>query len=446
MRTPENLTSHSPAKEEDPFPEKIASLPEADYGARPFRIATNSNTLIIPNGNVSVFGKALYQRNRAVEAKYNIKLTLTEESGLPTITSRIQREALAGADYCDLVLLDTAQFQVLVNSSSLLNLRSVPYFDTLSDGYDQNSINATTRGSITYGVCGELTVDPANFYALFFNKDLLSKTELPDLYSLVRENQWDFENFLVCAEELHALGRVNGNRVYGFGSTESTENMVKMLWAASGGRYVDNTYGYVPQMDFDNESTQAFISNSKKLLFRSSSYLSNADTAKNTFLQGSLGFLAAPLSAITDVAASGINWGILPFPKADINQDRYYSYTERDYVVAGIAKGTPDLNLSGMVTNALFCASKNSLIDLHVQHYLNFYFECQEDGEMLLQLLKTPYYETVEFFGQGDPSHPYTACTQTLLYRVISTNTDFNSLYTQNKKMFDKYIEQNNIK
>jgi len=446
MRVPEDQAMQTPTTEDNPFPEKLASLPSADFGAKAFRIATNSNTLIIPSGNTSIFDKALYQRNRAVEDKYNIRLTLTEESGLPTITSRIQREALAGSDYCDLILLDTAQFQVLVNSASLLNLRSIPYFDSLSDGYDQNSINATTRGSVTYGVCGELTLEPSNFYALFFNKDLLSKTELPNLYSLVRDNHWDFENFLVCAEELHSLGRVNGNRVYGFGSTESTENLVKMLWAASGGRYIDNTYGYVPQMDFDNDNTQAFITNSKKILFRSSSYLSNADTSKNAFIQGNLGFLAAPISIISDILESNINWGILPLPKADINQEHYYSYTERDYVVAGIAKGTTDPTMSGMVTNALFHASNGNMIDLHVQHYLNFYFECQEDGEMLLQLLKTPYYETVEFFGQGDPSHPYTACTQTLLYRVISTNADFKSLYNQNKKMFDKYIEQNNIK
>jgi len=99
MRVPEDQAMQTPTTEDNPFPEKLASLPSADFGAKAFRIATNSNTLIIPSGNTSIFDKALYQRNRAVEDKYNIRLTLTEESGLPTITSRIQREALAGSDY-----------------------------------------------------------------------------------------------------------------------------------------------------------------------------------------------------------------------------------------------------------------------------------------------------------------------------------------------------------
>ena len=58
---------------------------------------------------------------------------------------------------------------------------------------------------------------------------------------------------------------------------------------------------------------------------------------------------------------------------------------------------------------------------------------------MMKLIIDTPYYDPAEFFGGIDST--YTAATQTILYRTISSDGDFNKLYNQYSKMFDKYLD-----
>ena len=92
--------------EETSYDQLLESLPDHNYGGKSFRIATDTTSLIFSKNSAGITGKELYLRNRAIEEKYNIKITLTDESGLPTIPERITSEALAGTDYCDLVILE----------------------------------------------------------------------------------------------------------------------------------------------------------------------------------------------------------------------------------------------------------------------------------------------------------------------------------------------------
>ena len=117
----------------------------------------------------------------------------------------------------------------------------------------------------------------------------------------------------------------------------------------------------------------------------------------------------------------------------------YYSYTDKGYTLAGFAKGTADLNFSGIVTSAFFAASKGLNREFAVQSYLNLCFTSPKDAQIMQEVIKTPYYDPVEFFGQIDPS--FTAVTQTLLYRSASNGTNFNALYNQYIKMLDKYLD-----
>lgn len=427
------------------FLDSINALPDADYGGSTFRIATDHPNLIVPSSSLSVFGKTIYERNCAIEEKYNIILELTEESGLPTITDRIKTESLAGNSYCDFVFLSSNQFNILVNSSVLLNLRSIPFSNVNQNYYNQSSVAATTQKDATYGVCGDFTIQPDNYFAVFYNKDLLSQVELPDLYDMVNQNSWDIENFSIYSEEVYSIGRVANGRVYGFASSVNTENLVKVFWAASGQRYLNNSYGSEPYLDYNNETTLSFIQTASALLLGNVSYFSNHTNSVSMFQQGRIGFLIAPLSQIDEISGNSFDWGLLPMPKFDINQKNSYSYLENDYPVVGITKATENPEKSAVIISAFFLSSKDRIKELHIQNYLNFYLNSPMDGSMLNIILSSPYYDPVEFFGQGDPSNAYTASTHTLLYRVITAEGIFDKMYSQHQQMFENYLNKINI-
>ncbi len=422
------------------FDQRILDLPDKDYGGAKFRIATDTTSLLTSIGTTSVVGKQLYLRNRAIEEKYNVKLTLTEESGLPTITERIRTEALAGTDFCDLIVLELPQFQTLAAADLLVNVRTVPYLDFDSAGYHFNSLESTTIGSISYGFSGDAIFKPEDLFAVFFNKTLLSMTKLPDLYQMVEENQWDFDNFLLYAEEVYSLGRVNGNRVSGFASTENTENLIKVFWAASGQSFLNNDYGLRPSLIYDNETTTGFIKSLQSILYDSVAYFEDSSQAFSQFSSGSLMFLIAPICTAEKLTSSGVDYGIVPLPKQDINQSRFYSYQKSSFCFAGFTKGTADFIKSGLITNALFCASVELSQSLCTTTYANLYLGSREDVLMLQKVFESPYYDAAEFFNQMDSS--FSAATHTLIYRVISSEGQFQSLFLQYKKMLNKYLDK----
>lgn len=415
----------------------LASFPDMDFQGREFRIATDDSSLFITSNNTSVVGKTKYLRNVAVEKKYNAKITLTDESGLPTITERLKTESLAGTDFCDLVILDSLQFSQLVLNDSLLNIRTVPYLELNQDAVHESSLAATTFGSYTYGFASDFLFQPENAFCVFFNKALLSQTSLPSIYDLVAENQWDFENFLLYSEEVYSVSRSLGNKISGFCSTKSSEGLISILWAASGQSFLSNEYGTRPYLDFDNEATNSFIQTTQKMLFSSIARDEDNTTAIQRFANGAAFFLIAPLSAAEEISKTNTNFGVVPLPKQDINQPQYYTYLNATSY-AGFLKTTKDLNFAGTMTNALIAASNSMPQELSLSTYLNLYFNSSDDYRMMQMIISSPYYEAAEFFKQMDPS--FSASTQTLLFRTISSEGRFSTLYTQYTKMFEKFL------
>lgn len=425
--------------EKNPYFDMIKDLPDKDFKNKKFRIATDSAQHIFSSNTNSVIGKEYFLRNAAVEKKYNVKLTLTDESGLPTVGDRIKTEALAGTDYCDLIILQDKTFQILAANDSLMNVRSVPYLNLNASYFFQNALESTTLGNYSYGFSGDFIYDPEDCFAVFFNKKLLSKAQLPDIYQLVRDNQWDMDNFLIFAEEIYSLVRSEGQKMSGITSEHTTEDLINVFWAATGFRYFANDYGTRPELIFDHEYTQNFITSQKNIFFKTSAYSSDTETALDTFRNGESFFFIAPLSAADDVTGFGINWGLVPVPKLDINQTAHYTYLNNGFQYAGFAKGTKDPTFSGMITSALFAASEGLNQKIKVQSFLNLYLNSETDVEMMEKIISSPYYDAASFFETTSSSFP--AATKTLLYRVISADGDFNSLFDQYSILLNSFLD-----
>ena len=433
------ITDTVPEKH-NPYAERIKSLPDADYGGATFRIATDSTDFIVNTAVNSFVGKEQYLRNLAVTEKYNVKLTLTDESGSPAIFERIRTEAMAGSDFCDLVILQTSRFQDLVSADLLHNVRTIPYLNLSGEGIHKESVKATTFGPTTYGFAGDFIYEPDSLFAVFFNKDLLSKTALPDLYQLIRDNQWDFDNLVLYAEEVLSVSLAAGKRISGFQSTASKEELINAFWAASGQDFLTNEYGTRPYLSYNNETTENFISSVQRVLFKTSSFTDSSATAVSTFASGDSFMLIAPLSTAKELVGKAANWGIVPLPKQDINQINYYSYMNNSANFAGFVFGTPDLNFSGTITNALFESSAGITKKIADATYLNLYFNALTEVEMMERIIESPYYDPIMFFSTADDS--ITASTQTLLFRAISSEGRFSVLYSQYNKMFEKYLNE----
>lgn len=440
-----NETTHTETDAEtketiNPYAETIKNMPDVDFEGATFRIATDSTDFVVNSAGSSFVGKEQYLRNLAVEEKFNIKLTLTDDSGSPSIIERLRTEAMAGASFCDLVILHTSRFRDLVSADLLHNVRTVPYLNLSGKGIHANSLKATTFGPTTYGFSGDFIYKPDSLFCIYFNKDLLSKTALPDLYQLIRDNQWDFENLVLYAEEVLSVSLASGKRISGFQSTVSKEELINAFWAAGGQDFLSNEYGTRPYLNYNNKNTESFISSIQRALFKTSAFTDSSSDGVSSFSSENAFMLIAPLSAAQDLVGKGTNWGIVPLPKQDINQNNYYCYMGENANFAGFLFGTPDLNFSGTVTGALFECSAGITKKIASATYLNLYFNSVTDVEMLERIIESPYYDPIIFFSTFDDS--ITASTQTLLFRAISSEGRFSVLYSQYNKMFENYLNE----
>ena len=434
-------TTEQEAGERSTAEELIADLPGADKQGRSFRIATDDPSLILPQNGTNYVGKKIYERNRAVEDKFHIKIVTTEESGLPSVTERIRLEALAGSDYCDLAVLSVSACQELVTASSLQNVASIPYISSSTRGVFESATNAMTFGNTVYGLCGDFCYNADSEFVVFFNKTLATASGFPDMYQLVRNHQWDQGNFLICAQEAYSLGRIKGNKIYGFTSTEPAGDLLQTFWAASDLNYVTNSYGTKPSLSYDSDPNRApFITRARSLLYKNLSYFNNTAGAMEAFRDGQILFLFAPLNRIAELGDSEADWGILPIPDFDINQLTHKTYQSLSYQVACFPKGIGDIDFSGQITQALFAASEGLSYQLALTKYVNLYLPSAEDGEMMRQILDEPYFDPTEFFGGIYPD--YKSSTQTVIERVVLSEGNYAQLYKQYSTMFNKLIDE----
>ncbi len=418
---------------------QLDSLRPMDFGGAKFRVATDDAALLMPPNSASLLNQRLYERNRAVEEKYNVTLTLADESGMPTIYERIRTEALAGASYCELALLKTEKIQMLAADEALLNLRTVPYMDLSAPYYFADSVHATTFGDMTYAVAGDFTYDPSTVFVTYFNLDLVQSASLPDLYEMVAKGQWDYDTFLLYCEEVYSKNGSDGWRAYGYSSPYPRETLSRVLWASSGERYLTNDYGTRPALDYYNDRTLDWLDFTKDILFGSQTYYFNYLNSPEIFSQGRLLFCIAPLSEIESFTSDvEFHWGIVPIPKYEINQQNTYSYLSDDQQMACIPIGAPDLALSGAITAALFASSYQTAVSRFLTQFMNLHLPDESCGYAVKNAVSQPYYDAAFFFGRVYV--PVSAATYTLTYRVISADDDFDELYRRNSRQFDLLI------
>ena len=184
--------------------------------------------------------------------------------------------------------------------------------------------------------------------------------------------------------------------------------------------FFKNEYGTRPELIYNNDQTKDFITQFSNTFCRSIAYASatSNQAAVTSFASGDSLFLIAPLHTASDLVGCGIDWGLVPVPKLNINQKEQYFYSANGYALAGFAKGTADQVFSGIISSAFFATSEELIQKYTIQTYLNLYLSSPNDANMIKRTMENTYYDPAEFFGQIDSS--YTASTQTILYFTIN--------------------------
>ncbi|MBQ2707983.1 MAG: hypothetical protein IJF67_06925 [Clostridia bacterium] len=345
-------------------PSPLDSLGAKDFGGAVYTIidgndyqATYQN-LPGESMNGDIINDGLFERGRYMEDHYNVKMEYRVMTK-PQACNQTQQSVLAGEKNCDLLISGLAGggLATLATSGILANLTDYdelaldqPWWSTLMN----SSIRMNDRLYMTSG-----DVVPTMYCCLscvFLNSSLLADYKLEqDYYSLVREGKWTWDVVKSITADYNR--DLNGDDV--ITAEEDFFGLVYMINEVTTGAAICGSG--VPfstmekdgiKLDLASERMSAVIDKLSGILLPLS--YDNQQACITAFEEGRA-------IALMHLAASGKNWFremeddfmILPNPKYDEAQERYYSYANTwTTAYIGIPLTASDEH-TGFITEAL---------------------------------------------------------------------------------------------
>lgn len=359
-----------------------------------------------------VFNDAIFQRNKNVEDKYNIVIV---ENKYDNVQSTIANSVNAGDDICNAIFSLTGEALSHAQNGMLIDLNTIPHIDFNQPWWD---INAKTNMSITgktYLMTGDISVMDDNCSVLFFfNKSLMVDYDLANPYELLNSDKWTFDEYQSMVKkvssDLNGDGVMDDNDLYG---TILAYHNVQYLAHGSGMKYIELDSDGYPQPIFMNDRTVSILDKISELFFDKTVCLFFDDLTNtgglNPFSYGRQLFandqilfcLSQPL-IFNEFRNMESEFGIMPTPKFDENQDRYYSSVDIACTFLTVPKTISDIDFTGYILEAFAAESKNVVTPAYYDIMLKRkYTRDDESAEVLDLISKSRLYDLGVFYGWG---------------------------------------------
>ncbi len=324
---------------------------------------------------------SVYERNMLIKDKYGIDI---KEMKIPTGEhgGKITNEIAGSNGDFQAIVTNTANSASFSTQGQLWNLNSdaIEYMNFDMPWWDSKMADGMTIHDRLYFATGDLlTLDNDATFVLLFNKQIAEDNRVPSLYEMVENNEWTMEKFYEYASI--AAREVNGNDtleydedIAGFGYTGDAP----YCFLFGGGITVcTKDENDTPVYNLNVERAQNISDLGKKLFDKSFAVDLNAATVDGTTIMqvgqtnfggGHALFLAEVMQAVTRMRGYDVDFGILPFPLYDTEQEDYYSMMHLTASVVSIPKTVIGDNLT-MVSSMIEAMAYYSVDTLTHQYY-----------------------------------------------------------------------------
>ena len=384
----------------DPFD---PGLPEADYGGYEFRILNiDEDTLWWAIAEVDVFEQsgevvndAIYARNRNVEDRYNF--TLREiRMGEAALNAAIKNSVNSGADEYDLVLPLTTGAPTHAQNRHLVDLYKVPNLNFEKPWWSSSiSKNFSVNNRLFFTYSNLILSPDEDAGVMMYNKNIsesLGIDSADSLYKLVVEGKWTFDKFAQLCKS--ASSDLNGN-----GKIDPLEDrfgiitvdwLYQALLGGFGETLVSKDSDDRPYLSCKSERfLSCYIKMTEFMLQRDvvlREYLDFNGPTDMIFINDKALFCCEVLGCVRLFRDMGSDFGVLPFPKFDELQERYYTYTLISTCI-GIPVTNTNLDRTGVILESLGAESRRLVIPAYYDVALGLKYLRDEGSIRMLDII-----------------------------------------------------------
>ena len=390
-------------------PNYTDAVPELDFNDETISILSNSkagvNDEFFSESNTDtqsdVVAKAVYDRNMHIEDRLGVKLDMIlDEAPVSKHSTAVKGGA---ADY-DIVADSTYLAIQAVLKGEFLNLRDVQYIDLdkyyWTQGY--NDIVSFGDQNKQYLASGALALSMFRYmFVTVYNREVFEALGETDLYEIVNNGEWtlDYQSKIIADRYQDTGTTVNKHDdrdTYGLitGDTVSVDPYcvaanVQLVSKSEDGQWFYNADQFERTVELCGK-VQALYANTSTYVFKTATC---DDTGKTDIVEA----FAASKSMMATVQVFALetnvgelmefDYGIVPMPKFDENQQNYATYVQDQVTAVGISSSIADEDVIAMMGAVLECMASESyatVVDAYYETALSKkYLQNPESKEML---------------------------------------------------------------
>ena len=413
-------------------------LPEIDFGGDTFNITVNTyceSGFFSDELSGDVLSDAIYERNKSVEDRFGVKLNFISDN-YKTLTGVIQNSVLSGDDEYQLLANHALRSNSWVSAGILNNWYDIGYVDFEKPWWSpSNREDLTYNGTALFAVGDFSLTTIGRTYAIYFDKIHGDSYNLPDMYQVVRDGKWTIDKLSELSKDVYTDLNSDGKRDFGdfYGySTAVTSNIGAYLFT-SGLKIIDKG-----EIVLDVGKTSDLIAKLITLTQVNEGTFYDPDY-KNA--NGNMNYAGAEkMAAGTTLFASAMietgveylrdsrnDYGIIPYPKWDEEQDDYITIVDGGFTIMAIPKTVVNTDQAGIIAEALCAETYKNVIPVYYETAIKTKGARDEESiEMIDFIMSKRVYDFGYVF---DNWKGFGFCIETL---VKEDNPNFASYYASN--------------
>lgn len=369
---------------------------------------------------------AIHRRNAVLAEKYGVEIVNDNISKFGSITgsgtgfTTIYNDYMAGEGAYDAASIGAYDIATLAYSGYLHDLNDTPHIDLSKPYWDQMANRDLAIGGKMYYTTGDIAYnDNVCTMAILFNKDIVDEYALDDPYDLVRGDEWTLENFTrlsrSVSEDANQDGIFDEKDKYGV----LTWNDAWMgILAAAGEKICSvNEQGEI-ELTLYNERVVNLFDQYRSLAYDQAhcftyQYDQNTGTVPPTsawdanrdamFNESRVLFYMQTMGAVERYRDSETDFGILPYPKMDAEQEEYgHSISAYHVQFICVPEMAKDFERSGIVLEELAYQGLQLMTPAYYEQSLvGRYVRDEESVDMLDIVFATRVYDLGSYYKVG---------------------------------------------
>ena len=356
----------------------------------------------------------VFRRNMKLMEKYDFNLKMISFSDE---RSAMNKAVKAGESLYDAAIMFNNNVPGIVTAGLLTNIANLPYVDLSKPWWDP-AVNSMSIDHKNYLMAGDMLIlDNEATNCLLFNKDLMANLgkELP--YNLVKEGKWTFDKMNETVKD--AAADLNGDGMmtvwedrWGFCVYNDT---IHALLVSGGGALAVKDENDIPYINFATEKNLAVLDKVMNLMYNPDYVLNiqappkggrttsnGAEMCIKGFEEGRILFIWTRMRFVEFFRGMEANFGIIPLPKYDEIQEKYYSvvnpYTG---VLLGVPSSADNLERISIILEAMSAESRYTLQPAYYDVVLQRKYVRDDESSEMLDIIfgSTPMGERVYDIG-----------------------------------------------